>query len=237
MLIGFFIYRWRACKKNNQGQWSNEKYPQICNHAYERQQDTPPPPRIPFGEKSSSTAHQRNETVTAMPKPPPLVLVLQGSKKASEDSQTFFFENGSDRSSNLTLTTVYEEMRSPSQDSSISQTVPYPYRNPVVRKLYRSFQPPPIPESPEPMESRFSWTNNSVRTSVDSSPRFRTVTSWVDHQAGRLSVRAKLAEMQLGEEPSTPVEFGHHPGAPVKFLAQHQRLESADLDRQIMHAR
>lgn len=171
-----------------------------------------------------------------MPKPPPLVLVLQGSKKATEDSQTFFFENGSDRSSSLTLTTLYE-MRSPSQDSSISQTVPYPYRNPTSRKLYRSFQPPPIPESPEPVGSRFSWTNTSVRTSIDSSPRFRTVTSWVDHQAGRLSVRAKLAEMQLGEEPSTPVELGHHPGAPVRFFAQHQRLESADLDQRIIHAK
>lgn len=236
-LVGFLIYRWRASKKNNQ-QWSDKKYPPIDNRMSQYEQKAPL--SISTDDKSSSAAHsnrQWSETITIIPKPSLLVLVPQGREKISEDHQTFFFDHDSNRSSNRT--TVYKEMRSPSQNSSISQTAPYPYRNPTARKLYKPFQPPPIPETPE-LVSRFSWTNVSVRTSIDSSPRFRTVTSWVDNQAGRLSVKAKLAEMggsSVLSTPSTPKEFGQHPGAPVGFLTQHQRLESVDLDEQTAHVR
>lgn len=60
--------------------------------------------------------------------------------------------------------------------------------------------------------------------------------SWVNHQTNRPSMKEKLEQMELEEEeppvPPTPVEFRQHPGAPVGFLAQHGRQESADLDRQ-----
>lgn len=161
-----------------------------------------------------------------------------------EGNRTFFLESDPNRESNLSnlsnIPPVYDELRSPSMESSISQTVPYPNKN-ASRKVYASFHPPPIPESPpaaaDPNQSRFSWTTK--RTSVDSAPRFRGVTSWVNYQTTRMSMKEKLAKLGLEEAqaPATPVTFRHHPGAPVSFLVQHGRQESAELDRKYRSGR
>ncbi|PWW79574.1 hypothetical protein C7212DRAFT_350422 [Tuber magnatum] len=124
----------------------------------------------------------------------------------------------------------------------------------------QTYPPPPIPESetsqrnaPQ-MVSRFSWTTTatleapsgakSVRSSLDSEPRFRGVNSWVSHQAGRLGRKERLAQLQLeqqqeeeqawdiplGSPPETPSAFRHHPGAPVSFLEHRARMEAAAMD-------
>ncbi|CAZ83827.1 unnamed protein product [Tuber melanosporum] len=147
---------------------------------------------------------------------------------------------------------------SPSQSSSISNvesrkppTTPTNNRQPSYAQIY---PPPPIPESNTTprnapiMVSRFSWTTTttseapsgakSVRSSLDSEPRFRGVNSWVSHQAGRLERGERVAQLQLEQQhgarnsssPETPREFSHNPGAPVGFLAHRARVESAELD-------
>ncbi|KAL7270583.1 hypothetical protein RUND412_006704 [Rhizina undulata] len=121
-----------------------------------------------------------------------------------------------------------------------------------------TFPRPPIPDSPEMAHeaSRFSWATNqdamaharSVRSSVESQPRFREITSWVAHQVQRQERSAKPSKLSLeqkpvetaaagGSVPSTPAAFRHHPGRPVTFMAQHRRMESSDLDRQMMSTR
>ncbi|RPA92736.1 hypothetical protein L873DRAFT_1779010 [Choiromyces venosus 120613-1] len=158
---------------------------------------------------------------------------------------------------------------SPSQSSSISNIKPRkPPTTNQASSYAKMYPPPPIPTSSTPrngnaqqaIDSRFSWTTSatseapngakSVRSSVDSEPRFRGVNSWVSHQAGRLERSERLAqlqleqeqqqggggEVQLGSSPGTPRAFRHHPGAPVSFSAHQARKESADLDKQLLQS-
>ena len=112
------------------------------------------------------------------------------------------------------------------------------------------FVPPSVPDSSQAARNVMNppWMTNgeavkSIRSSVDSEPRYREDNSWVSHQAVRnerlrnmakLSLAQKPAETVSGSVPSTPAAFRHHPGAPVTFIAKHKRLESSDLDRQLM---
>lgn len=53
-------------------------------------------------------------------------------------------------------------------------------------------------------------------------------------------MKEKLANLGMEGEssvPPTPAEFRHHPGAPVSFLAQHGRQESAELDKQFANGK
>ncbi|KAH0602691.1 uncharacterized protein H6S33_008341 [Morchella sextelata] len=207
-LIAFLLYRVRKARPAPVT-YNDEKHPYPYPAA---------PPSTLFGGGSS----QR----TGAASPPPLVFINPPTHNV--DPGTFYRPETANPAE--PLPPVYEEMRSPGMESSISQTEPYPEKA-AARKMYASFGPPPEP--PVPQVSRFSWTTK--RSSVDSEePKFRTVNSWVSNQASRDGVKEKLAQMGLkGEVPATPVEFRFHPGAPVQFGVGHGRMESADLDRQL----
>ncbi|KAK3379407.1 hypothetical protein B0T24DRAFT_589978 [Lasiosphaeria ovina] len=67
---------------------------------------------------------------------------------------------------------------------------------------------------------RFSWMSQTTsgretvytQTSEDSPPRFRTVTSWVDQQTGRI-IRVQQRENDLAAAPPVP-QLPGHPGIP-----------------------
>lgn len=218
-LIAFLLYRFRKARPSPTT-YPDEKHP--YTHPYPAA-----PPSTLFGGGSSQRTGAASVAPT-MPKPPPLVFINPPAH--SVDVGTFYRPETATAAAEP-LPPVYEEMRSPGMESSISQTEPFPGEKAAARKMYASFGPPPEP--PVPQVSRFSWTTR--RSSVDSEePKFRSVNSWVSNQAGRDGVKEKLAQMGLkGEVPATPVEFRFHPGAPVQFGVGHGRMESADLDRQL----
>lgn len=213
--------------------YNDEKHPYLYPAA---------PPSTLFGGGSSERTGAAS-VAPGMPKPPPLVFINPPTHNVDPGT----FRRSETANPGEPLPPVYEEMRSPGMESSISQTEPYPEKA-AARKMYASFGPPPEP--PVAQVSRFSWTTkrtsvdseermfrtlNIKRTSVDSEePTFRSVNSWISNQAGRDGMKEMLAQMALkGEVPATPVEFRFHPGAPVEFGVGHGRMESADLDRQL----
>ncbi|KAH8144921.1 uncharacterized protein LAJ45_11042 [Morchella importuna] len=226
-LIAFLLYRFRKARP------SPTVYPDEKSHPYTHPYPTAPPSTLFGGGSSQRTGAASVAPPPTMPKPPPLVFINPPAH--SVDVGTFYRPETANPATTTgadPLPPVYEEMRSPGMESSISQTEPYPEKA-AARKMYASFGPPPEP--PVAQVSRFSWTTR--RSSVDSEePKFRSVNSWVSNQAGRDGVKEKLAQMGLkapGEVPATPVEFRFHPGAPVQFGVGHGRMESADLDRQL----
>ncbi|KAG0641580.1 hypothetical protein HOY80DRAFT_725903 [Tuber brumale] len=141
---------------------------------------------------------------------------------------------------------------SPSQSSSISNIKP---RKPSITptnsqqpSYAQMYPPPPIPESNTTprnapiMVSRFSWTTTatseapsgakSIRSSLDSEPRFRGVNSWVSHQAGRLERGGRVVQLQLEQQQQQQqrARNSSSPETPVSFLAHRARVESAELD-------
>lgn len=115
------------------------------------------------------------------------------------------------------------------------------------RQTYRQSRNPGI--------SRFSWSTAAPQTpglkgdrdtiytttSTDSSPRFRTVNSWVSYQAGRVdgqsgvpsmpplppSLQNRAADHQ--RKPSEDPAFRHHPGNEIE-IGKGSRVPSAILD-------
>ncbi|KAK3692224.1 hypothetical protein B0T22DRAFT_446749 [Podospora appendiculata] len=86
---------------------------------------------------------------------------------------------------------------------------------------------PPMPATTNPRESslavdRFSWTSQShdqsrrdtvyTESSEDSPPRFRSITSWVDQQSGRVK-RAQQREGDQSAAPKVP-QLPGQPGVP-----------------------
>lgn len=117
------------------------------------------------------------------------------------------------------------------------------------------FSAPSRPDSPSASKSHFSWAtksavsdnDHSMRSSLQSEPvRFRTVNSWVSYQASRhrdgkpltVDTSAAVAPKRstvVASTPATPAVFRYHPGELVSFQQNnHRRMESADIDRQIM---
>ncbi|KAF8542176.1 hypothetical protein BDD12DRAFT_876964 [Trichophaea hybrida] len=106
-----------------------------------------------------------------------------------------------------------------------------------------TFVTPAVPDSPEAAKTntRYSWvtppqdaqTPQSLpRSSIESTPRFRTIDSWVRQQADRAARAGGNGFDRRGSitTPPTPVEFRQHPGSPAEFLSNSPRIESRVLD-------
>ncbi|KAI5788673.1 hypothetical protein FPQ18DRAFT_49705 [Pyronema domesticum] len=92
------------------------------------------------------------------------------------------------------------------------------------------------PDSPELAKEaeRYSWITpqeraSTVRASMESAPRFRTVNSWVSQQANRAARQTEVGTMPP-PPPDTPVEFRAHPGEVAGFVSEARRIESRVLD-------
>lgn len=85
--------------------------------------------------------------------------------------------------------------------------IPEASTNPNSRQTYRQSQ------NPSATASRFSWARSQgqgqrdtvyTTTSEESAPRFRSVTSWVAQQTGRVQVETQKKEQGQGHVPDVP---------------------------------
>ncbi|ESZ98345.1 hypothetical protein SBOR_1223 [Sclerotinia borealis F-4128] len=90
---------------------------------------------------------------------------------------------------------------------------------------------------PQNPVSRFSWTTASqgapqnrdtiyTTTSEETSPRFRTVNSWVAQQTGRVE-RKQQSDMEIPAMPEIPILYTHRSQVPEPLFTEgHQRMAS-----------